>query len=186
MYIDYKNDTTGAHEEMQGSDGRGNVSSRSDGREYYNSRDKQRCFCFPFEMTNATATEYFSYWKNTSISEHLVISSATINSVNACRIKAWIVSGTAAGGDVVTPANTNRAKGKDASESEAMEGGAAATGITGLTQVTLVKYRSITAGGETLIDFKDTVRLGKGDALAIQYFSGTTGDVWGDMEGYFE
>ena len=93
--IDYKNDTTRAVEEAEGSDGRLNVSSRADGRPYYNSRDDEQCYTVVFDFQSATAGEFGIYWKNTNTSgKDLVISSIGINSVEASRVKLWFVSGT--------------------------------------------------------------------------------------------
>ena len=96
--IQYTSDRTGSVEKMQGSDGRANVSSRSDSRGYYNSRDEGQAFAIPFDFQSATAGEYGAYVKNTSSTgKTLVISGIGANSVEASRIKLWFVTGTAAG-----------------------------------------------------------------------------------------
>ena len=47
------NDVTGAIEEVQGSDGRLNVSSRSDTRSFYSSRDDEQAYVLYIEDDNA-------------------------------------------------------------------------------------------------------------------------------------
>ena len=46
--IEFKNDKTRATEETEGSDGRLNVSARSDERGYYNSRDEGQCYTMTY------------------------------------------------------------------------------------------------------------------------------------------
>ncbi len=184
--IDYKNDLTRAVEEAEGSDGRLNVSSRSDERAYYNSRDEGQCYTVPFDFQSATATEFGAYWKNTSTNgKDLVISSIGVNAVNACRVKLWFVTGTAAGGTTITPTNLNRAS-SNAATATAMEGGTAATGIAGITGEDLVDFLYVPALGHEEFRLSDRIRLGQNDAIAIEYFEGTTGDFSGVIFGYYE
>jgi len=184
--IDYKNDVTRAVEEAEGSDGRLNVSSRSDGRPYYNSRDEEQCYTVAFDFQSAAAGEFGVYWKNTNSSgKDLVISSVGINSVEASRIKLWFVSGTAAGGTTLVPTNLNRHS-SNAATATAMEGGSAATGITGLTGEALIDFAYCTATGHEEFRLSDRIRLGQNDAIAIEYDEGTTGDFSGVIFGFYE
>lgn len=184
--IEYKSDKTRGKEDVEGSDGRLNTSSRSDERAYYNSRDEEQCYTVPFDFQNATAGEFGVYWKNTNTNDkELVISSIGINSVEASRIKLWFVSGTAAGGTSIVPTNLNRHSSNSASAS-AMEGGSGATGITGVTGESLIDFLYVSAAGHEEFRLSDRIRLGQNDAIALEYNEGTTGDFSGVIFGYYE
>lgn len=185
MRIEYKNDQTRAFEEMEGSDGRANVSSRSDARVYYISRDQGRAFSVPFDFQSATAGEYGAYWQNTSTTDDLVIQAIGVNSANASRIKLWFVTGTAAAGTTVTPTNVNKTSPKDA-EATAMEGASAGTGITGLSTDGLIDFVGVVANGHEEFRLQDSIRLGQNDAIALEYDEGTSGDMWGVIFGFYE
>ena len=184
--IAYQNDITGSDERARGSDNRLNVSARSDDRAYYNSRDKGETFSIAFDFQSASAGEFGAYFKNTSSTGlQFVIAGVGINSVEASRIKLHFVSGDAGGGTPIIPTNLNRTS-QNAATATAMEGGAAATGITGLTSGGLVDFAYVQATGHQEFRLKDRVRLGQNDAIAIEYDEGTTGDFSGVIFGYFE
>ena len=184
--IGYQSDKTGADERAKGSDNRVNVSSRSDDRAYYNSRDKGECFSVPFDFQSASAGEFGVYFKNnSSIGLEFVVAGVGINSVEASRIKLHFVSGTATGGTVLTPTNLNGSS-SNAAAATAMEGGSAATGITGLTSISLIDFAYVQATGHQEFRLKDRLRLGQNDAIAVEYDEGTTGDFSGVIFGYFE
>ena len=184
--IQYTNDVTGALERMQGSNGRANVSSRSDTRAYYNSRDEKQTYSIAYDFQSAAAGEYGVYLKNDSTTnQDIVISAITASTVQASRIKLWSVTGTAAGGTSLTPSNLNLASGNTATAT-AMEGGSAATGITGLTAGSLLAFGYVAATTQGSLDVKDTLRLGPNDAIALEYDEGTDGDMSGTILFYFE
>ncbi len=184
--IMYRSDSTGADERAQGSDGRLNVSSRSDSRGYYNSRDVGQSYSMPFDFQSAAAGEFGAYWQNTSTTgQTLVIRGIGINTVEAARIKLVYVTGTAAGGTTVTPTNLNKAS-PNAATATAMEGGSAATGITGLTSDGLIDFAYVTATGHEEFRLDDQLRLGQNDAIALEYDEGTGGDFSGVIFGYYE
>ena len=183
--INYKNDRTRACEVAEGSDGRLNVSSRSDTRSYYISRDEGGAYSVPFDFQSATAGEFGCYWKNSDTAKTLVIDSIGVNSVEASRVKLWFVTGTAGGGTSLTPTNLNKMSG-NASQSISMEGGSASTGITGLTTAELIDFIYVPALGHEEFRLQDRVRLGQNDAIAIEYDEGTTGDLSGVVFGFFE
>jgi len=183
--IEVKSDKTGSNEEVEGSDNRFNVSSRSDSRGYYNSRDEGLAFSFPFDFQSATAGEYGAYIKNTHTTKTLVVGSIGVNSVEASRMKLSVVSGTAAAGTTVTPANLNVSS-PNAAQATAMEGNSAATGITGLTEVTLLDFLYCTATGHEEFRLGDRLRLGQNDAVALEYDEGTTGDMSGVIFFFYE
>ena len=184
MRVEFKNDRTRALEEMEGSDGRANTSSRSDSRGYYNSRDEGRSFSVAFDHQTAAAGEYSIYWKNTSTNRDLVISAIGVNSVNASRIKLWFVTGTAAGGDAITPTNSNKIS-SNAAEATAREANAG-DAITGLATDGLIDFVWVQATGHEQLRLDDRVRLGQNDAIAIEYDEGTSGDFGGVIFGYYE
>ena len=184
--IQYNSDNGGSVQKAQGSDGRLNVSSRSDGRAYYNSRDLGQSYSGVYEMTDATAGEFVAYLKNTSTTgKTLVVESIGVNSVEAAHFKLWFVTGTAAGGTTTTATNLNRSS-SNAATVIGMEGGSAATGITGLTEAGLIDLVYTQATGHQEFRLRDRLRLGQNDAIAIEYDTGTTGDVGGVLFGFLE
>lgn len=185
MRTEYKNDRTRALEEAEGSDGRLNVSSRSDNRAYYNSRDEGLCFSVPFHFLSAASGEYAVYWKNTNVDKQLVISSVGINSAVDVRLKMAFVTGTASGGSNVVPTNLNRTA-SHAASAIAMEGASAATGITGLTEEAVFDCLGVPANSHEEFRLTDRIRLGQNDAVAIEVDNTAGGDVWGVIFGYYE
>jgi hypothetical protein len=184
--ITYQNDVTGSVQKARGSDGRLNVSSRGDGRAYYNSRDKGQCYSVSFEHPLSAAGEYSLYFQNNSTDKDFVVSGVEIHSDLGARLKVWFVTGTAANGVAVTPVNMNRSSNNDASASVLNDGGG--TAISGLTQDGLIDFLGLgpTSGDRLLIE--DLVRLGQGDAIAIEMDEAVSGtpDIWGTLSGYFE
>ncbi len=186
MEIDYRSDKTRAHEKAEGSDGRLNVSSRQDTRAYYNSRDMEQTYSFPFEFTAAEAGEFAAYVKNTSSAGLQFVPTKILCSAGAnVKLKLWFVSGTAAGGNEITLTNDNRTS-PNAAPASAMEGGNAATGITGLTADALIEIVRCAADHEVEFAIADSVRLGQNDAIAIEVDAGTAADVEGTILGFFE
>ena len=182
--IEVKNDKTRALEEVEGSDGRMNVSSRSDNRAYYNSRDEKQSYSVCFDHQLAVAGEHSLYIENTSATKELVLSSAGINSGENCKVKLWFVSGTAAGGSVLTPTNTNKGSSNDADS--IVRQGNSGDAVTGLTTISCVDYEAVPANGHGNFELHDTLRLGQNDAVVIEYNEGTTGDLFGVVYMYFE
>lgn len=183
--IEYKNDVTRASEEAEGSDGRLNVSSRADDRAYYNARDQKQCYTAAFDFQTSASGEDAFYLKNDSSTLSLVVSSVGLNSVVSTKWKLWKVTGTAAAGNVLTPVNTNLSS-SNAADCTAREGGSAATGITGLSDVALIDYAYSGAYGHEELRLGDRVRLGQNDAIMIQVFETAGEDVSGVVFFYFE
>lgn len=185
MFINTHNQTTGAQEEVRGTDGRLNVSSRSDSRSYYNSRDEGLAFALVYDFQDAANSEFAVYLKNTSSNKILVLSSAGLNAAQNARIKLHLVTGTAAGGNEIIPANENGIS-QNAADVLAREGGSAATGITGLTISKTFHSMGVPANGNSEMRFGDRVRLGQNQAIAIEYDEGTDGDLYGLLNFFFE
>jgi hypothetical protein len=183
--IQYRNDLTRALEYSEGSDGRLNVSSRTDSRGYYISRDQEQAYSLVFDFQSATATEIGFYLKNISTSHHIVISAIGVNSTEDSKIRLVNVSGTPAAGTAITPSNMNVSS-SNAASTTAFEGASAATGITGLSVTSQIDRLRILSGGHQEFRLDDRLRLGQNDAIALQYFEGTTGDFEGVIFFYFE
>jgi len=190
--IKFSNDVSNAEEEAKGSDGRFNVSSRSDSRAYYNSRDEQLVFSVAWNFNTAEAGEYAVYWRNASDSKTLVIDSIGLNGELGTRFKLWYVTGTATSGTELTPINLNKSSSRAAPDDAvvmAMEGGSAGTGIGGLSTDGLIDF--VTTGGadgHEELRLKDRLRLGQNDAIAIEVdeLTTTAKDVFGVIFGYYE
>jgi len=184
--IEYINDVTGSLQEARGSDSRLNTSSRSDARSYYNSRDQEQAYTMPFDASLAS-TLVIAYWKNTSTTNDLVISSIDVHPDAIAEVQLYFVTGTAADGTSVTPTNLNKSSSKDAA-STSLESNAA-TEISGLTKDGLIDMLRVGAQEHGDFNLGDRVRLGQNDAIAL-YFGSTTTNVEtkiaGAIYGYFE
>ena len=184
--LEATSDVSGSDQPIKGSDNRLNTSGRVDNRSYYNSRDEGQAYSTCWDFQSAEAGEFAAYFSNTSTSgKQFVIDSIGFNGATDARIKLWFVSGTAAGGDLLTPTNLNRTS-PNAATATAMGGGSAATGITGLTSDALIDCAFVKAGGHEEFRLADRVRLGQNDAIGIEFDEGTSGDVSGVIFGYFE
>ena len=183
--IEYKNDITNAKEDAAGSDQRLNVSSRIDGRRYYNSRDKGQTYTMVFEHAASASTEYVAYVKNTSTDKTLVISSIGLNAEVATRFQLDTVTGTAADGTTIIPFNANTAAPHDA-VGVFMEGDAAASGIGGLTIASKIDQAWCQATGHEEFRMEDTIRLKQNQAVAIQALESAGGDTAGVIFFYYE
>lgn len=186
LRLDFKNDVTKAIGEVEGSDGRMNVSARADARAYYNSRDRQRTYGFTFFHNEAVATEIVVALQNTSTTLTLVVSDLTINSDELGQIEVHLGTPTTlAGGQVAAnpPQNENLSGG---AASAIIREGTSGSGITGTTSTGRIAFEQVSAAGHLEVDFHDTVRLAQDQAIHIVYLLGTTGDVWGTIHGFFE
>lgn len=181
--IQYSNDQTNALEKARGSDGRLNVSSRSDSRAYYNSRDASETFSLSWDDSTSAAGDFILYWKNTDATgRKLVLSNGVFSSTNAASFKLWTVTGTAAGA-TVTPVCLNFSQ---PSSAQAVCVEAAGTAITGLTGDLLIGHAACPATATIPLGLDDIVILGQDQALAIEYEQGTTGRTWGTLFAYYE
>ena len=92
--ISFANDITNAQEVAQGSDGRLNVSSRSDSRGYYNSRDESEAYSLVWADASTATADYVLYWKNTNANgKHLVISAVGMNAQYRADFQLEVVTG---------------------------------------------------------------------------------------------
>ncbi len=178
--IEFTSDATGGREETQGSDGRLNVSSRADGRGYYNSRDESQSYSLVFDDANATAADYVVYLKNNSSTKHLVIRSVGINCEAATSsFKLSVVTGTGGGGVGVTSTNLNQggiAHSADVTALATVDSNS--TPMSGLTEDKVIDHASIpSAYGHEEFRLQDQVRLGQDQAIAIELEYAAAADV---------
>jgi len=184
--IEIKNDVTRSKEDVEGSDGRMNVSSRTDSRSYYNSRDVGQTYSMAWMFNVGEGGEYAAYLRNDSTDgKHLVVEATGLNCDSNARFKLHFVTGTAAGGTSLTPTNMNTTS-PNAANATGMEGGSAATGITGLTPDALIDHAFVGANSHEEFRLKDRLRLGQNDAIAVELDEGTTADCAGVIFFYFE
>lgn len=175
MKLTFSSEQTGCLEEVSGSDGRLSVSSRSDGRGYYNSRDMSESYSLIFDDANATANDIIVYLKNIKTDgKHMVIRSASINGEVTSKFSFITVTGTAAGGAVVAPVNLNVAGvSKEASVTALATADSSSTPMSGLTQDKQIDHVQVVAGGHEEFRFQDQIRIGQGQAVAIKMDAGT-------------
>ncbi|HUV84540.1 MAG TPA: hypothetical protein VMV86_02465 [Methanosarcinales archaeon] len=150
---------------------RGNVSSKSKNRLFYISRDDGLAFNAVMPSFSAAAGEYVFYLKNTSPTKNLMIDHIEYHSLQAVHWKVWQVTGTAAAGTAITPANLNLGTGIPA---EATCIGGAAT-ITGLTLGNQLGTHRTEATGEGEMDWGGGLILSPNTAIMVEYDTGTTG-----------
>jgi hypothetical protein len=162
---------------------RGNVSSKTNPRIFYISRDDQQAYNAIMDSAySATAGDYVFYYKNTSTTRNCFIRQMEFHSVQSVKWRIWEVTGTAAAGTTITPSNLNLSSGL-AAEAICMGGGATITGLTTVKQVGI--HRSL-SGSESAMNFEDALILGPGKAIAIEYDTGTTGICETDMFFHYE
>ena len=184
--IQMENDVTGALESVRGSDNRFNVSSRSDPRGYYISRDQEQCYSMVFSHTAAVDGQYSFYLRNDSPDKDIVVSSVGLNCDTAdTRFKLHFVTGTAGDGVAVVPVNLNRTS-SNAAVATALEDGGGTT-ISGLTIDGTIDYVGA-HGAHDEMRLVDRVRLGQNDAIAMEFDenAGGTADAYGVVFFYFE
>lgn len=179
--INFVSDVTGSVEEMHGSDGRANVSSRSDGRRYYNSRDVNEAYSLTFDDANASDGDYVVYLKNDKTDgQHMVVSAVGINCEAASSVfKLSVVTGTAGGGVATTPTNLNQGGvAKTATVTALTTADSSVTPMSGLTEDKLVDIAGISgAYGHEEFRLQDTLRLGQDQAIAIELDYAAAADV---------
>lgn len=182
--IEYKNDVTRALEEAEGSDGRMNVDARSGGITYHNSKHLGQTYAMTFEHLTAANGEYSFYMKNDSTDMTLVVSDIGVNSVVVSRLKLWSVTGTATGAGDIIPRNMNLVSSLTATGSFKQDTGGAIGGIT--TSGIAIDDVQCSAGGHEELRLSDRLRLGQGDAIALEVDTTAGGNVFGVVFFYYE
>jgi len=148
-----------------------NVSAKSKNRLFYISRDDGLAYNAIMPSFSAASGEYVFYLKNTASSKNVYIDSLEFHSVQAVHWKVFECTGTAAAGTTITPTNLNLGLGREA-EATAMGGGAT---ITGLTIGPQVGTHRTQAGGEASMDWGGGLIVPPGEAIVVEYDTGTTG-----------
>jgi hypothetical protein len=120
------------------------------------------------------------YLKNTSTTKLLVVDDIVCGAENASTLKLHKVTGTASGSSI-TATNLNFQSGNTA-DATAVGSGA----VSGLTSSSIIETIRIPANTTEHFAVRDAVVLGTGDAIAIEYDTGSTGDGEITIIGYFE
>lgn len=157
------------------------VSARTAPRPMYAARDDGVSFSAIYHFT-AAAGEHIAYLKNTSSSRNMFIGDISFGGVETILWKVFFCTGTAAAGETVTPTPTNKSKSIPA-EATAMAGD---TAITGLTTDGEFTTRRSSANGTDEENFDGTIILGPGDALVVEYDTGTGGIAEIDIHFHYE
>jgi len=157
------------------------VSARVASRPLYAARDGGLSFSAIYHGT-AAAGDYVAYLKNTSSSKNLFIGDISIGAVETVLWKMFFVTGTAAAGESVTPTPTNRSKSIPA-EATAMAGDTAITGLTADGEFSTIRSAATNNAEER---FDGSLILGPGDAIAVEYDTGTTGIFEVDINFHYE
>jgi hypothetical protein len=183
--ITYQNDKTGSLQKAQGSDGRLNVSARADTRGYYNSRDQGQSYSLVFNHPAAADGEYSFYIKNDNSTKDLIISSVHWSGDDLSKCILWFVTGTAAEGAAIVPTNLNRSSPHDAVGT--FLGDEAGTPITVGAAAAKIDVAATGLNGHEEMHTEDRVRLGQGDAIALEVDVGsTTPEIFGTVYFYYE
>jgi len=158
-----------------------NVSAKAAPRPMYIARDDGQSFSAIYTFT-AAAGEHVAYLKNSSSTRNIFVGDISFGGVNSILWKVWFATGTAAAGETVTPTPTNKSKNIPA-EAVAMAGD---TAITGLTASGPVSIRRSAAASTNEEHFDGTLILGPGDAIVIEYDTGTSGIGEVDIHFHYE
>lgn len=180
--ITYPNDQSGSIQIVHGSDGRMNVSSRSDGRSYYNSRDLKQTYSVVFDDADCDVGDVFFWLQNDNTTKELVVDSIGINATLAGSFKVQFEDGTLTGGSTLTPVNLNHGSSNNAVVTCRGNGLLSTSVPDGVFD-----HVALAATGHEEIRLNDRVRLGQGDAFSILYDRGSANNI---VEGvvffYFE
>ncbi len=190
IVIRYSDDRGNGLADVQGSDGRLNVSARSDARVYYNSRDEHLVFAVPFLVTLMDTDENFVAWRNASDDKELVIASIAVTTFEQLDVEWHVGTGTPASGTTIVPVNMNQGSKRSAPTDgvESVMMGTTTTPLTGLTSDGVVAdLRVQVTAPSTIFNFQDTIRLGQNDTFFGQLGTASTpGFVRGAIYGYYE
>jgi len=161
---------------------RGNVSAKTRDRFFYISRDDGLAFNAIMPSFSAAAGDYVMYIKNTSADKNMYMNHIEYHSAEAVTWRVWQVTGTAAAGTTITPANLNLGSGRPA-EATVMGGGAT---ITGLTLGKQIGTHRTAVTGEGEMTWGGGLILSPNTAIMIEYEAGTTGLCELDLLFHFE
>ena len=166
-------------------DNRLQVMSNVASRIYFNSRDYQESYSIVCADSGPTAAEYTLYIGNTNQTHDLVIGEFWTYATDAdVQWKLAHVTGTAAGAALIVPVNCNLTSSKVAT---AIVRGGTHLGVTGLTPVNVIwQWRNGAVNTTIILTTSDLLRVGPGQAVAIEYDAGTGGAVLIGVTMYFD
>jgi len=176
MALEIKDATSGDKMKV-GDDGRAHVESKTSSRLDHASRDDHRSFSI-VSFDTAAAAEFNIYLQNDDTERDLVVDSVKVGAVVTTLWKLHEVTGTAAGGSVLTPKNltVNHTRGATVTS----RGDGAMTGLT--TAGVLATVRTV-ANDHGMLWEGSGLRLPEGRALAVE--SDTTAGGLEEMEFLF-
>lgn len=181
--ISYPDDVTGALSQTHGSDGRLNVSSRSNDRSYYVSRDKGQTYSIVFDDPDCDVADVFFFLQNDSTDKDLVLTTIGFSATLSGSFKLQFETVALSGATTLTPVNLNRNSSNLAVVT--CVGNAIVTGTSIPDGV--IDHVAVEALGHEEMHLNDRVRLGQGDAVSILYDRGAANNI---VEGvvylYFE
>lgn len=156
-----------------------NVSSKTNARIYYNSRETGDAFSFTSDYS-ACSCDYVIYIKNDNETKNMVISDICVSAANSAKWEFQRVSGTGSSCCVIAGRALNFSKNTTADVTS--RGNSA---VSSLNETYSFTKRRTAAGAGTTIDFDESVILGRNDAIAIKYI-GTAGNVEVTIRVHFE
>ncbi len=186
VFIDYLNDITGSQQQAHGSDGRVNVSARTDSRSYYNSRDNQEAYSLVWADATSADGDQILYWQNTDATgKHLVIDSVGVNSDEVAEFQLLFATGTATGGASATPTCLNQAAPRVAAATART---AVTSALATITEGVIIDHVGVGAAGHEEMRLDDRVRLGQNGAIVLKMLVSPTtpAKTWGVVFGYYE
>jgi len=154
------------------SDFRFNVSARANNRSYYVSRDTGSAFSMVSHDATAAAGTFIFYFKNISTTQDFFVEFMSAGGVASILWKTFIVTGTAAGGSVITATNLNRTSTKTAAAT--VRGDDAITGLTPGVEISTMRSP---ANSQVAMDFQDTLIIPQGIAFAVEADAVSSTDV---------
>ena len=166
----------GALEQVHGSNTRLNVSSRSDTRDFYVSRDQGQMYVLHVNDDDAAAADIVAYLRNDSPDKSMFIRDIHLGTQNAATFLFAFGDSTAASGTGVTPVNLNKASSNAANVTAF--GNGAVGGVAASTTFSGVRVGA--AGFEEW--HQDGLILGQNDNLVITLEAiSSTGDIEVDI-----
>ena len=165
---------------VSGASIRADVSSRSDERIYYNSRDDGRTFFWSSDTYDYDAADTILLIKNTSSSRVLVIREIDVSTdtVTLCEIHTPTTVVTTPTGTAITGTNAN-------GEAPHAEESTAIRDETTNAQGEMYWNNFIPANSPVVIDFHDAIRLKQNQSIAIDLVTAGTGASV-VIDGFFE
>jgi hypothetical protein len=188
MSIDLQatSDKTGNVQPVFGSDNRLNVSSRTDERSYYASRDNSSAFSLAWQDASTATGDYVLYWQNTATDgRQFVIDSIGINADDSSTWELWTVTGTGGGGAAATPVCLNRSQVKTAPSNCFT---AVSSTVTVGAEEERVDIVTVGGFGHEEMRLNDRLRLGQDQAIAIKcdLIANSPGLTHGVVYGFYE